>query len=105
MPFVRTLDSGAVLLRLHVQPRARQQGVAGIHGDALKLKLTVPPVDGRANRELINFLARTLRLAKHDVVIRRGQQSRHKQVLLQGISADRVRELLTSAPRKGKRKA
>ena len=94
MPFLQTLGTGQVLLRLYVQPRASREGLAGIHGDALKLMLTVPPVDGRANKKVIDFLAKILGLPKSGILLKRGFQSRRKQVLVSGIDEDEVRRIL-----------
>jgi uncharacterized protein (TIGR00251 family) len=55
----RREEDGAVVLVLHVQPGAKRTEVAGVHGDALKIRLAAPPVDGKANAELVRFLARS----------------------------------------------
>ena len=55
-PWLRELDS-AIELTLHVQPGARRTEVAGMYGDALKVRLAAPPVDGKANEALVRFLA------------------------------------------------
>ncbi|HEX7029010.1 MAG TPA: DUF167 family protein [Gammaproteobacteria bacterium] len=50
-------EDGDLLLRLHVQPRASRDEIAGVHGDALKVRITAPPVDGKANAHLVRYLA------------------------------------------------
>jgi uncharacterized protein (TIGR00251 family) len=70
----------ALELVLHVQPGAKRSEIAGIHGDALKLRLAAPPVEGKANAELLRFLADAFGVPLRQVSIRRGETSRHKTV-------------------------
>ena len=70
---------------VHVVPRARMTGVAGRHGDALKIRLAAPPVDGAANDELIRFLAERLSVPRSAVTITAGHTSRRKTVKVTGI--------------------
>ena len=65
-------------LTLHIQPGAKKTEVAGLHGDALKIRLAAPPVDGKANAALVEFIAERLGLAKSAVVLKSGQTSRRK---------------------------
>jgi hypothetical protein len=69
-----------VHLTIHVQPRASRTEVAGRHGDAIKIRLKAPPVDGAANAELITFLAQQLGVSRSAVRIVRGETSRRKLV-------------------------
>jgi uncharacterized protein (TIGR00251 family) len=86
----------AVLLRLHVQPRAARTEVVGVHGDALKVRLACPPVDGRANRELLRFLSEILDRPVSSLELVGGKTSRRKSVLVSGLSAARALALLSS---------
>jgi len=70
---------------VHVVPRARLTGVAGRHGDAVKIRLAAPPVDGAANDELIRFLAERLSVPRSAVTITAGHTSRRKTVKITGI--------------------
>jgi uncharacterized protein (TIGR00251 family) len=70
-------------LALHVQPGARRTAVIGPHGDRLKLAVATPPVDGRANEALIEFLAKRLGLPKAHVVLLAGANAREKRVALE----------------------
>ena len=70
----------ALILTLHVQPGAKRTAVDGTHGDALKVRLAAPPVDGRANEELIRFLAEQFGVPKRQVEILRGTTGRRKHV-------------------------
>ena len=92
---MQSLADGSLLLRLHVQPRAAANALAGLQGDALKLRLTTPPVDGKANKAVIAYLAKFFRLPKSALVIKSGQQSRIKTVVIKGADEQQVRTLLT----------
>lgn len=83
-----------VVLAVHVQPGAKRTEIAGEYGDALKVRLGAPPVDGRANECLIAFLAGRLGVPKSRVVIEAGETSRSKRVRVAGAAATTVRERL-----------
>ena len=82
----RVAADGRITLTLHIQPGAKKTEFAGRHGDALKIRLAAPPVDGKANEALIKFVADTLKLPKSAVALKSGQSSRHK--VLEVIGAD-----------------
>jgi uncharacterized protein (TIGR00251 family) len=94
MPCLQVRSDGSLLLSVHVQPGAARTELAGMHGDALKLRLAAPPVDGRANKAVIAFLAELLHLPKSAVIIRSGLRSRAKTLLLTGIAEPQARSLL-----------
>jgi uncharacterized protein (TIGR00251 family) len=71
-------------LTLHVQPNARRSAVAGLHGDALKVRIAAPAVDNKANAELIDFLSESLGIPKSAIRISRGATSRRKVVEITG---------------------
>jgi len=71
------------VLTLHVQPGASRTGIAGVHGGALKLRLAAPPVDGKANAELLRFLAEAFGVPLRQVTLVRGAASRRKTVRVQ----------------------
>ncbi len=73
-------DGDALVLTLHVQPGASRTEVAGLHGDALKIRLAAPAVDGRANAALVRYLAGEFGVAVRNVTIERGETSRRKVV-------------------------
>jgi uncharacterized protein (TIGR00251 family) len=79
-----------VILSLKVQPRASENAVAEVMGNELKIKVTAPPVDSAANEALIAFLAQTLSCPRSAIRLLRGQTSRHKQVLITGMSGDAI---------------
>jgi uncharacterized protein (TIGR00251 family) len=77
--------SGDVLtLTLHVQPGAKRTDVAGLHGEALKIRLAAPPVEGRANEALLKFIAAFFGVPLRQVELKQGGQSRHKVVAITG---------------------
>jgi len=96
IPCLQVLADGSLLLRLQVQPRASANTLAGLQGDALKLRLTTPPVDGKANKAVIAFLAKLLHLPKSALDIKSGQQSRSKIVAIRGADEQQVRALLAA---------
>ena len=88
-----TAVEGGVRVSVHVQPRASRSEVAGAHGSALKVRLHAPPVDGAANDELVDFLARELGIARKAVTIISGHSSRGKSVQISGVSIASVHAL------------
>jgi hypothetical protein len=83
-----------VRLTVRVQPRASDSRVTGVHGDALKVRLMAPPVDGAANEALVELLAGTFGIPTRAVTIVAGMSSRTKVVELEGVTEDRVRRLM-----------
>jgi uncharacterized protein len=95
MPFLTTHGDGSLHLCVHVQPRASRVGLCGVHGDALKLAVTAPPVDGKANKEVIAFLATVLKIPKKEIVIIGGLQSRIKRCRIGLLGEDEARKRIT----------
>ena len=81
------------LLTLHIQPGAKKSEVVGLHGDALKVRVASPPVDGKANEALVAFIADQLGLPKRAVQLVRGDTSRAKTVLVTASEIDPARLL------------
>ncbi len=73
---------GNLRLKLYIQPKASRDDWAGLHGDELKIAITAPPVDGKANAHLQKFLAKSFAVAKSQVQIEKGELGRHKTVLI-----------------------
>ncbi|MBM7037946.1 DUF167 family protein YggU [Vibrio ulleungensis] len=86
MPSWYSKKGEAIVLRLYVQPKASRDKIVGEHGDELKIAITAPPIDGKANAHLIKLLSKWFGLAKGSIHIEKGQQGRHKQVLLDSPS-------------------
>jgi uncharacterized protein (TIGR00251 family) len=81
-------------LTLHIQPGAKKTEVVGIHGDALKIRLAAPPVDGKANAALVAFVAEKLGLSKSAVSVKSGLSSRRKVLALIDAPIDAQQRLL-----------
>lgn len=69
-----------LILRLVIQPKSSRDQFIGIYNQELKLAITAPPIDGKANAHLIKYLAKAFRVAKSNIVLEKGELSRHKQV-------------------------
>jgi len=73
------------IVHFHIVPNAKTEQVVGTHGDAIKIKLRAPAVDGKANAALLNFLAEQLEISKHAIVLKRGEKSREKLIRIEGL--------------------
>ena len=82
------------LLYLHVQPKGLKSRIIGLHGQRLKISVSSPPIDGKANKEVVRFLALVFGVRKKDIVLKSGLQSRKKTVLISSISAAAIREIV-----------
>ena len=81
------------LIAVHAQPGAKKSAVAGLHGEALKIRVAAPPVEGKANEALIAFVARALGVPRRAVTLARGEASREKLLLVADDDADPARLL------------
>ena len=77
-------------LAVHVVPRGKKSQVLGVHGDAVKVRVSAPPVEGAANEELIRFLAEVWHVSRSQVQILSGQTSRRKIVAVSGLDPEEV---------------
>ncbi len=93
--FTETPDG--VVLNVRAQPRSSRAGVDGLVGDAVKVRIRSAPVDGKANRELIETLADAFDIPKSRVVFRGGETSKTKRILLAGVTASDLRGILPLA--------
>lgn len=87
--WLRATADGCVLT-VHAQPGAKATAVAGAHGEALKIRLAAPPVDGKANAELLRFVAERLDVARGAVTLVAGDTSRAKRLHVAGVTAAMV---------------
>ena len=83
-----------IIFKVTVQPRGARNEIVGLQGDALKIRLTAPPVEGAANKLCVEFLAKSLKVRKSDVEIIRGRSSRSKKVLVRSQTRKAVESLL-----------
>jgi uncharacterized protein len=81
-------DGEGIILTLHVQPGAKRDEIVGLHGEALKIKLAAPPIEGRANEALMKFIAKLFDVPLRQVELKSGEQSRHKVILVQRSRID-----------------
>jgi hypothetical protein len=85
-----------LLIDVRVQPKSSQNAIVGIHGEALKIKLNAPPVEGKANKALIQLVAKLLKCSKSNVEIVSGQASRNKRLLIHIHNNDDIESLKES---------
>lgn len=85
---------GGVRLTLLIQPKASKNEIVGPHDGALKIRIQAPPIDGRANEELVAFLAKELKLPKRAITVLKGETGRNKIVQIDGIDAEETRARL-----------
>ena len=85
--------TGAIRFDLRVSPRASRNAVGGVHDGALRVKVTAPPVDGKANAAIIKLLAKALGVPKRAVRIVSGESSKTKRVQVDGVGAAQVYQL------------
>jgi uncharacterized protein len=93
MVAIQNSPSGATFA-VKVHPRAKKTAITGEVGDALKLAVTAPPADGKANEACIDFFAKLLKVPRSSVTIAAGLTSRKKVVRVAGLTAQQVRDLL-----------
>ncbi len=99
MPAWRTTSTNdGVTLVCQVQPGARRSEVVGLHGDALKIKVAAPPVEGAANAELMRFVAEKLGVRASAVSLVRGATSRKKILLIKGVTESSVASAMLPGP-------
>ncbi len=87
-------SGGAASFQIKVHPRAKRDAIVGELGDALKVALKAPPVEGRANEACIEFFAKLLKVPRSSVTIASGASSRNKVVRISGITAHQLRRRL-----------
>jgi uncharacterized protein len=90
---IHDIPSGASFA-VKVHPRAKKNGITGEVGDALKISLTAPPIEGRANEACIEFFAKLLKVPRSSVTIASGAASRNKVIRVAGLTAEQIRQRL-----------
>ena len=81
-------------LRFHVVPNSKSDVVVGQHGDAIKIKLRAPAVEGKANAALRRFLSEELKIPERVIALERGSKSRDKVIRIEGLTEEEVRRRL-----------
>jgi uncharacterized protein len=87
-------SAGGVAFAVKVHPRAKKNAITGELGDALKVSLTAPPIEGRANQACVEFFANLLKVPRSSVTIASGQTSRNKVIQVAGLTARQVQDRL-----------
>jgi uncharacterized protein len=93
------VDAGkdGAVLRVHVQPGASREGIAGVHGNALKVRVRAPATSGQANEAVLSLLAKELSVPATALTLTSGASSRDKRVLFAGLSAAELEKRLAGA--------
>ncbi len=94
MPYISSLTDGTVLISLHVQPKASKSRIIGLHDGCLKLAVAVPPVEGKANKAVVKFLAKMLGVPPRDVTVKSGSLSRRKLVAVNTLNVSEIRSII-----------
>lgn len=94
LPCLAEGGDGSLLLRVHVQPKASREAVCGLHDQRLKIALSSPPVDGKANKALRLFVSSLLKTAKGNVELQSGLSSRKKVLKIHNLTYSEVSERL-----------
>jgi hypothetical protein len=94
MPYLSENKDGDTVLSLYIQPKSSQNRFCGLHGEEMKLAITAPPVDGKANKAVQTFLAKFFGVGKAAVILDSGQQSRHKRLVIKGIDSREARRMI-----------
>jgi uncharacterized protein (TIGR00251 family) len=81
---------GGIVFSVRIHPNAKRSGFAGFHGESVKIDVNAPPLEGKANKELIKFLSEALSVPKSSIQIVRGDKSKGKVLKLAGISSAKL---------------
>ncbi|OGP55618.1 MAG: YggU family protein [Deltaproteobacteria bacterium RBG_13_52_11] len=88
------MEETAITFKVLLQPRASREGIDGLHGDAVKVRVFAPPLEGKANKALKRFIAKKLNISSSQVEIIAGQRSRQKLLRITGISRAEIEKTL-----------
>jgi uncharacterized protein (TIGR00251 family) len=97
MDCIANLKNNNIAFNVYVQPRASRNRVAGMHGNAIKVCVTAPPVENKANGAVIHFFADLFGVPKSAVSIKSGRQGRNKKVLINNLALEEAKEILSRA--------
>ena len=100
MPFLKQSGNGEVSLAVYIQPKASRNAICCIHAELLKVAVTSPPVDGKANKALASFLAKEFGVSKSDITLASGLASRRKVFRISGKSIEDIRGHIESVLKK-----
>lgn len=92
--FLSPSPDGTVLIRVYVQPKASRSRLVGLHDGCLKVSVAAPPVDGKANKQVVKFLAGILNVPVREVTVKSGLQSRRKLVEVNVSDVNEIRSMI-----------
>lgn len=92
--FIQQKDNGCILI-LYIQPNSSKNEIVGLFNGALKIKIKAPPIDGKANAEIINYLSEVLSIPKKNISLEKGETGRNKRVRIKMLAAEDLRNILT----------
>jgi hypothetical protein len=95
--FLSASPDGTVLIRVYVQPKASRSRLVGLHDGCLKLAVTAPPADGKANREVVKFFAGIFGIPVREVTVKSGLQSRRKLVAVNVSDVNKIRSVIETS--------
>ncbi len=93
MSFVKKYKDG-LLIKIHVQPKAKKDEIVGIQGDTLKVRIKAPPIKGKANEALQKFLSKLLKISKSSIEIVSGETSKQKSIYIKGRTLEDIEKCL-----------
>jgi len=88
------LSKNSLNILVQIQPKSSRNEIVGIHDGRLKIKIKAPPVDGKANESLIEFLAKTFKISKSNIEILKGHTSKLKTIKLLGVNENTYRSII-----------
>lgn len=97
MSYITAKNDNEVLLSVYVQPKSSRNRIAGIHDNMLKIAITAPPVDGKANSQITAFIAKLFKVPKSAITIVSGHQGRKKKITVSGINTTTAHNILSEA--------
>jgi uncharacterized protein (TIGR00251 family) len=97
MSYLSIQKDGSIQLRIYVQPKASRNGLVGMHDGCLKLAISSPPVDDKANKSVVLFFAELLGISPKEIVLCSGKKSRRKQLAIGPAEEHTIRRLVEAA--------
>jgi hypothetical protein len=94
MSYLSAKDSQQIILDLYIQPKSSRSRIVGLHDGSIKLTITAPPVEGKANAQVTAFFAKLFKIPKSAVTILSGHQGRHKRIGVTGINQAKIKQIL-----------
>ena len=94
MPYLTAKGIQQVILDLYIQPKSSRTRIVGLHDGSIKLTITAPPVEGKANAQVTAFMAKLFKIPKAAITLLSGHQGRHKRLGVTGITQEEIKQIL-----------